>query len=667
MTRFTTVNVGKGAASKVAAICNFVLSVGATAVALQECDVNALSAPGVLQSVRLAGLRLYFGAFDGRVYRTAIVSTQPGTPVELGVQDGSRCCSVLFEFEGAQGPRKVLFVSCYSHASEQTLAVQHSLEVLQAASATGHQWLVLGDFNLVQDERPFAAELAVLRSVRALDDPFLAEGPLVATGPGGRRRLDYGFGCLDLPPVALAQHPGFGDHFFATSYDFQLSVPHAPRGPSRLPLPASGEVSDALWVRCWRRSAKAFSDALSAKQVDVAWQLLSDAAEAALFALREDEHHYRDAVPRSALWSPRRGRDVHKASAPRESVLLVRLRRLQRRMEHLRRVPADGPLRANVARDLYVLGATFPALLEFSVDDCAAALRMVNELVHAQATSEKQLAVSSWRAGLADNMCAQRAWIRRRTTLEDDAHAVPTPVASLGARVAAHPSVIVANAARKWIPLWTQSKDVSVAAARRMFEHVPQLSEYTDAVCFSGEALYRAAMSMRGKSAGPDDWRCEHFLMLPGVFWTCLGKLWQVVYDSAVVPDCWQRARLALIPKPGSSDHRPLSILCVAWRLGAKVLLQGLSGWTAQWLNHTVCGGVPGRSSKDAVTQIMHAIDQGHVVVGQDLSKCFDSVSLQHLDVALMRLGAPSRVVPREPPTALFLLGVVRGPLVSGF
>ena len=55
MTRFTTVNVGKGAASKVAAICNFVLSVGATAVALQECDVNALSAPGVLQSVRLAG------------------------------------------------------------------------------------------------------------------------------------------------------------------------------------------------------------------------------------------------------------------------------------------------------------------------------------------------------------------------------------------------------------------------------------------------------------------------------------------------------------------------------------------------------------------------------------------------------------------------------------
>ena len=59
-----------------------------------------------------------------------------------------------------RGPRKVLFVSCYSHASDQTLAVQH--EVLQAASATGHQWLVLGDFDLVQDERPFAAELAVL-------------------------------------------------------------------------------------------------------------------------------------------------------------------------------------------------------------------------------------------------------------------------------------------------------------------------------------------------------------------------------------------------------------------------------------------------------------------------------------------------------------------------
>ena len=54
-----------------------------------------------------------------------------------------------------------------------------------------------------------------------------------------------------------------------------------------------------------------------------------------------------------------------------------------------------------------------------------------------------------------------------------------------------------------------------------------------------------------------------------------------------------------------------------------------------------MCGGVKNRSAKDAILQVMSAIQAGHTVVGQDLSKCFDTVSIRHLDVALERLGAP--------------------------
>ena len=217
-----------------AAISNFAISIGATALALQECDIPSLSAPRVIQSFRLAGLFVYFGAFDGHVFRTAIVSTQPGKQVALPVQEADRCCSAVFEFDDEQGPRKVLFVSCYSHASDKKLALRHTLEVLGAACHSGFQWLALGDVNLVQDEYPLAAELAIGSNFRALDDSFCRKGRLPATGPGGKRRLDYGFASLDLAPVALGHHLGLADHPYSVSYDFDSSVPRGPCAPARL-------------------------------------------------------------------------------------------------------------------------------------------------------------------------------------------------------------------------------------------------------------------------------------------------------------------------------------------------------------------------------------------------------------------------------------------------
>ena len=66
-------------------------------------------------------------------------------------------------------------------------------------------------------------------------------------------------------------------------------------------------------------------------------------------------------VPRHHRWHPHEGRAVHKAAVSFESVLLVRMRRLHRR---LRRIPGDAALRKNVVRDLTALGQTFPNLFD---------------------------------------------------------------------------------------------------------------------------------------------------------------------------------------------------------------------------------------------------------------------------------------------------------------
>ena len=97
---------------------------------------------------------------------------------------------------------------------------------------------------------------------------------------------------------------------------------------------------------------------------------------------------------------------------------------------------------------------------------------------------------------------------------------------------------------------------------------------------------------------------------------------------------------MALLPKD-SGGPRPLSLLTVFWRIGARALLSQLSGWAEAFLDHGLLGGVRGRCVKDALAQILTAANDGEVVVAQDLAKFFDHMSMEHLQASLSRLGAP--------------------------
>ena len=82
MTNFATLNVGKGGAAKLPAIINVFGEMGAHVMALQEIDLNPLSAPGAVNMCRLFGFFLYLGALDAlNLHRTAILSCTPGVPV----------------------------------------------------------------------------------------------------------------------------------------------------------------------------------------------------------------------------------------------------------------------------------------------------------------------------------------------------------------------------------------------------------------------------------------------------------------------------------------------------------------------------------------------------------------------------------------------------------
>eukprot|EP00439_Symbiodinium_sp_Y106_P017777 s5778_g2.t1 len=141
-------------------------------------------------------------------------------------------------------------------------------------------WMPLAPHNRLQEQWPYSAAFAS-GLARAWDEFFLSQ-PHCGTrrNPAGhytRRTIDFMLSHPSLAPLSREQVPGPGDHdVVAYSLPGFGSLPH---------------------TACWRRCAPlaptpdpvfslpaAFDDAVSGEDLDLAWSLLSCAAEAALGA-----------------------------------------------------------------------------------------------------------------------------------------------------------------------------------------------------------------------------------------------------------------------------------------------------------------------------------------------------------------------------------------------
>ncbi|CAE7777904.1 FCPE [Symbiodinium sp. CCMP2456] len=290
--------------------------------------------------------------------------------------------------------------------------------------------------------------------------------------------------------------------------------------------------------------------------------------------------------------------------------------RLHRRLAHLARVPSDTPLIRKVRCDLHFAAETFPELRVFADANPLDALESVAGIVQLVADDEKRAALRRWLATTSDDFGAQCSWVRRRCALEEAV----------------------------WLLLLRRCSNrpnQSGLLAGRLAAIVLTL------LCFMLFVLSLSmAQSMKGKAPGVDQWRAEELLLLPPPFWQSLAELWQSIADRGDVPRPWQRVRIALLPKR-QGGTRPLSLLSVVWRLGAKHMLHQLDAWVGQWLDHTSCGGVPARSGKDLVYQLLAGMrEHPHsAVVAQDLAKYFDAIDVRDLMVVLRRLAAPPQLV----------------------
>jgi len=177
----------------------------------------------------------------------------------------------------------------------------------------------------------------------------------------------------------------------------------------------------------------------------------------------------------------------------------------------------------------------------------------------------------------------------------------------------------------------------------------------------SHEELAVAAKSLRRNRASGVD-------LVPAEFWKAIleanseAGVWatefiNACWDLQQTPVQWHMARVAAIFKKGAHDdpanYRPISLLCVVYKLFTSVLLQRLKRAGAEeriW--PTQYGFRSGSGTRDALFLARRMLEATWQVadgklmfLALDWAKAFDSVSPAALCNALRRFGLPSKVI----------------------
>lgn len=627
MIGFATLNIQGGGSAKVHWLADLFLDdeFPVDVLAVQELNLEVLSTASFVAILKDRGLHVFLSAEDNGVYRCAVLARFPG--VAVGMCSG-RLAMACFEFLCHGSFCKVVVASYYGLVWDSEVAMQGALDAVAQLRATRAVWVLLGDFNLEPSLEPLATNLA-----RGFAVPWDADFETTERLPGTResgRRVDFAVGCGTLAPTGLRQRWVFSDHA-QVAYDVDLGSPAGFGGPAFGAL-AGDPVSEEAWMRRWQ--AASFDAAVAAGDVNTAWTLLSDCAEDLL----------RDPAAvggcrRTALWRPRaRLHPRSKAGRTKDPLVVVRLRRLERRLRQLAREPGFQRLRDKAAKLLEDLLGDCPWLRSVPYFEMEHWADFVAEHLDRVEGDRKEMALKVWRERMAESESRVLTWIRRRETLKVELDRPALAPEAVHRCSAVHPVRVVEEAEASWMRLWGRAETTGRVPA--LLSALPSLPEASWTPTFSAEALLKAGKAMASKAAGPDGWTTGHWCLLPMAFWEALAVLWAKVVNLGMVPELWRRGRVVLIPKP-VAGYRPLTILSCAWRVGARFLVGQLAEWIDSWASHRVLGGVHSRGVRDSFLRILDSFDTDQLYVQEDLTKFFDGIRHADLQASLAQLGAP--------------------------
>ena len=166
-----------------------------------------------------------------------------------------------------------------------------------------------------------------------------------------------------------------------------------------------------------------------------------------------------------------------------------------------------------------------------------------------------------------------------------------------------------------WNAKWESKAHAGVAGMPPFLAQVPRPPRCVVDFTFDAVSLRKAAAKMKGKSPGPDSWTAEALTRLPLFWWSYAAKLWdKVVQCQQALPG------LVAVIAPLWKDNdktRPITILPVMWRAGARLINQWLPDLALSWKHSFDCGGLPAASVSTALQMLQRELVEGVVRSGR--------------------------------------------------
>ena len=199
---------------------------------------------------------------------------------------------------------------------------------------------------------------------------------------------------------------------------------------------------------------------MAAGDVNTAWTLLSDCAEDLL----------RDPAAvggcrRTALWRPRaRLHPRSKAGRTKDPLVVVRLRRLERRLRQLAREPGFQRLRDKAAKLMEDLLGDCPWLRSVPYFEMEHWADFVAEHLDRIEGDRKEMALKVWRERMAESESRVLTWIRRRETLKVELDRPALAPEAVHRCSAVHPVRVIEEAEASWMRLWGRAETAGPCA-----------------------------------------------------------------------------------------------------------------------------------------------------------------------------------------------------------
>ena len=640
MIRVASCNLAGAGISRTALTLQHLRPFNPDLISLQEVDIPKQCAASYVREWRGLGWQLVLAAPEPHsgLHRVALACRVPCRPVSLAAPAAStRHAALLVETEQDHVRRPLLMVAAYGHSGDLPTTNAMVSDLADTSHHFGGAYILLGDWNQVAEEGVLQQHL-MSGSMRLMDSEFPTN--LCATNPARTRRIDFGLCDSTIFPSEVWHREGPCDHV-AVGYSLDLLANCSGYAlPTRAPVEqlTPQEVEDRF-SREWQQDP--FSDAMARQDTDEAWRLLSAAAERTLCAAGLDAAGVASRTD-PLVPQPRSVPLTRITPHGNESRGVQGLRRLSHRLETLEAEPRNELLRRRVKASLHGLRALVPELPRVVEGSEWLAREPVRDLLAQRIAEEKEATLKLWRRRLAVAEHKQVAWVKQRANQALEASLKPPALsASLSA---IHPSSILQYHGDQWAKLWTSSRAAGEPslAVDDILSSLPQRDFWSQGVVVTPAGLKATAKQMAGKAPGPDSWTAEHFLSLPDRWWEAFSRLWQAILLGAPVPQEWRRSLVALLPKKVVAT-RPIGLLQIAWRIGAKAVCRQLRAGSSRGPHPLRSGGAPRFSSADAHFRVHCAMGRGvEDFVVQDLKGFFDHLHLQDILPILRKLGAPA-------------------------